>query len=81
MGVKNITKAHAIDVLLQYIGATKEQTIAFGDAKIDIPMLEYCSYGVAMGNGGTEIKEMADYITDTVEKDGLQKAFEKLGLL
>lgn len=81
MGVKNITKAHAIDVLLQYIGATKEQTIAFGDAKIDIPMLEYCSYGVAMGNGGTEIKEMADYITDAVEKDGLQKAFEKLALL
>jgi hydroxymethylpyrimidine pyrophosphatase-like HAD family hydrolase len=27
-----------------------ESTIAFGDAKIDIPMFEYCHIGVAMGN-------------------------------
>ena len=77
----DITKAHAIDELLQYLGAKKEDTIAFGDAKVDIPMLEYCAYGVAMGNGGAEIKEMADYITDDVDCDGLYHAFEKLGLL
>lgn len=80
IGVKNITKAHAIDVLLEHLGASKEQTIAFGDAKIDIPMLEYCAYGVAMGNGGEEIKQMADFVTDDVKQDGLKKAFTKLGL-
>ena len=26
------------------------------DAKIDIPMLDYCHIGVAMGSGGDEIK-------------------------
>lgn len=81
MGVKNITKAHAIEVLLEHLHIDQSQTIAFGDAKIDIPMLSYCAYGVAMGNGGAQIKEMADYITDPVENDGLKNAFEKLNLI
>ena len=81
LGVKDINKAHAIDVLLEYLGAKRSDTIAFGDAKIDIPMLEYCEVGVAMGNGGPEILDMADLVTDDVEADGLYKAFDKLGLL
>ncbi len=81
LGVKGITKANAISSLLAYLGADREDTMAFGDAKIDIPMLEYCAVGVSMGNGGPEIKEMADYITDSVEEDGLYHAFVKFGLI
>lgn len=81
LGVKDITKAHAIDQLLNYLGAKREDTIAFGDAKVDIPMLEYCHIGVAMGNGGNEIKAMADYITDDVDQDGLYHAFVHFGLI
>lgn len=81
LGVKNINKANAIEHLLKYLKADVSDTIAFGDAKVDIPMLEYCAYGVAMGNGGAEIKEIADYITDDVENDGLWKAFKKLSLI
>ena len=81
VGVANITKANAIEVLLKYLGADKKDTIAFGDAKIDIPMLEYCEVGVAVGNGGEEIKAMADFVTDAVEDDGLYNAFKKLNLI
>ena len=81
LGVKDITKANAIEKLLEHLGAKREDTVAFGDAKIDIPMLEYCAVGVAMGSGGEEIKSMADYITDDVDKDGLFKGFEHLGLI
>lgn len=81
LGVKDITKANAIEHLLSYLGADREDTIAFGDAKIDIPMLEYCACGVAMGNGVAEIKKIADYITGDVEQDGLYDAFIKLGLI
>lgn len=81
LGVKDIHKAYAVDVILQHLGANREDTIAFGDAKVDIPMLEACQIGVAMGNGGLEILAMADLITDDVREDGLYKAFEKLGLL
>ena len=81
LGVKDITKANAIEHLLKHLNADSKDTIAFGDAKIDIPMLEYCEVGVAMGSGGAEIKERADFITDDVDKDGLYKAFVKLGLI
>lgn len=81
LGVKDISKAYAIEKLLEYLHADVSDTIAFGDAKIDIPMLEYCAVGVAMGNGGEEIKTMADYVTDDVEQDGLYKAFRHFGLI
>lgn len=81
LGVKNIDKAHAVAVILDYLGADRADTIAFGDAKVDIPMLEACQVGVVMGNGGPEIKEMADMITDDVQADGLYKAFDQLDLL
>ena len=81
LGVRGITKAHAIDELLNHIGGRIEDTIAFGDAKIDIPMFEYCAVGVAMGNGGEEIKAKADFVTDAVADDGLAHAFQRLGLI
>lgn len=81
MGVKNISKKTAVYKLLEYLQADIKDTFAFGDAKIDIPMLECCAVGVAMGNGGEEIKAMADYITDDVENDGLYKAFTHFKLI
>lgn len=81
IALKNINKQTAIETLLHHEGADQKNTIAFGDAKVDIPMLEYCEIGVAMGNGGKEIKEMADFVTDSAEQDGLAKAFAELGLV
>lgn len=81
LGVPDIDKAHAVAVLLQALGADRADTIAFGDSNTDIPMLEYCAYGVAMGNGSPEIRQMADLVTDDVDQDGLWKAFDRLGLL
>lgn len=81
IGVQNISKAHAIQRLLDYLHADVEDTIAFGDAKIDIPMFEYCNYSVCMGSGGAEAKETADYVTDDVTRDGLYKAFQYLKLI
>ena len=81
MGVKDVTKAHAVETLLAHLGAEKADTIAFGDAKVDIPMFEACALGVAMGSGGEEIKTAADYVTTDVDKDGLYNAFVHLGLI
>lgn len=76
-----IDKAVAIDELLNHLHVDVVDTFAFGDAKVDIPMLEHCEIGVAMGNGGPEIKAMADHITDDVDADGLYKAFQHFGLI
>lgn len=81
LGVKDIDKGKAIDILLQHIGASLDDTIAFGDAKVDIPMLEKCAIGVAVESGGDEIKAMADYVTDAVDEDGIYNAFKYLRLI
>ena len=81
MGVKGIDKAHAIQVLLEHLGADISDTVAFGDAKIDIPMFECCGFSVCMGSGGEEAKAAADYVTTDVDDDGLWNAFTHLGLI
>lgn len=81
LALKDIDKAYAMDILLNHLGASPDDAIAFGDAKVDIPMLEHASIGVAMGNGGPEIRAVADYVTDDVEHDGLRNAFSHLGLI
>lgn len=81
LGPTGITKRHAIEVLMEHLGVDFKDTISFGDAKIDLSMFECCAYNVAMGNGGPEIKEAADYITTDVNDDGLYNAFKHLGLI
>lgn len=81
LGVKDINKAYAVDLILDHLDVDRANTIAVGDAKVDIPMLQACQIGVAMGNGGPEILAVADLITDDVGQDGLFKAFETLDLL
>lgn len=81
VALANITKETAIQDLLANENVDPKDTFAFGDAKIDIPMFNICETGVAMGNGGGEIKAAADYITDAAEDDGLYNAFKHFGLI
>lgn len=79
--IKDVSKAHAIDVLLSYLKASPKQTVAFGDAKIDIPMFEYCATSVAMENAGQETKTAADLVTTDVNDDGLWNGFKMIGVI
>ena len=44
-------------------------------------MLRHVGVGVAMGNSNDEVKAAADYVTDTVDNDGVPKALHHFGLL
>ena len=81
LGVPAVTKAHAVTALLEHLGADVADTIAFGDALVDLPMFEICATAVAMGNAPDEVKDAADLITDAVSDDGLAHAFQRLGLI
>ena len=55
------------------LGITPAQTVAFGDAENDIPMLRAAGVGVAMGNAAEAVKAAADAVTDTNNADGIAK--------
>ena len=81
LGVQDITKAFAVNKLCEFLGASPEDCIAFGDAKVDIPMFEACGHSCCMGSGGIEAKEAAEYVTTDVDDDGLYNAFLHFGLI
>ncbi len=74
---KQATKGNAIKFLAKKYGFSVDEVLAIGDQNNDIEMVETAGAGVAMGNGTEQIKEKADFITDTVEKDGFVKAINK----
>ena len=43
-------------------------------------MLKAAGIGVAMGNASETVKASADFVTDTVENDGLCKALKHFGI-
>jgi Cof subfamily protein (haloacid dehalogenase superfamily) len=81
VGPSGITKAHAVAALLQHLHADPADTIAFGDATVDLPMFRACAVGVAMGNASDDLKAVATLVTDDVEDDGLANAFARLHLV
>lgn len=70
-------KSLSVEFLRNYWGLKKEEVLTIGDQNNDIDLVECGGIGIAMGNGTEELKNCADYITDTCENDGFVKAIEK----
>lgn len=73
-----ITKEKAILAVCEACHTEVSEIIAFGDDYADIGMLKLCGIGVAMGNAIQEVKDSADAITLSNEKDGVAVYLEKL---
>lgn len=70
-------KESGIKEYLKLNNIKREETMAFGDGENDIDMLKLVGIGVAMGNAESCVKESADYITNSVDDDGIMEAFKK----
>jgi len=64
-------KAVGVGVLLEKLGLSWEQVVAVGDGENDIGMLARAGMGVAMGNARDHVKNAANYVTGSVEADGV----------
>lgn len=78
---KGNTKAHGIKVIADYCGIPMTDTVAFGDGGNDVPMLIEAGIGVAMGNAADDVKKQADYVTTSVDDNGIRNALVDLGLI
>lgn len=68
-GIKEYLKKNNIE---------QSETMAFGDGENDIDMLEFVQIGIAMGNASDNVKKYADFVTDSVDEDGIEKALKEL---
>lgn len=66
-GIERMAKRHNLDL---------SKTIAFGDGGNDISMIQGCKIGVAMGNSNDNVKEIADYVTTSVDENGIWNALK-----
>lgn len=64
-------KGRALQSLCRYLHIPLEQSVAFGDGRNDIPLLQAAGIGVAMGNAVPEVKEASDAVTLTNMEDGI----------
>ena len=75
-----VDKGTAINEVARLLGIRTRQIIAAGDSYNDLPLLEACGLGIAMGNAASELKAAADYVAPSVDDDGLAVAIEEFVL-
>ncbi|ABQ14279.1 HAD family hydrolase [Dichelobacter nodosus] len=75
------SKARGVFDICQALSWLPEETMAFGDGVNDIEMLQAVGIGVAMGDAGDELKAVADYVTGTVEENGILQALQHYKIL
>ncbi|CUB11011.1 Sugar phosphatase YidA [Bacillus cereus] len=76
-----VSKLTAIQKVLDYLNICKSEAVAFGDGRNDIEMLQYVGLGIAMGNGGEELKTRADFVTKKASEGGILFALEKFHIV
>lgn len=74
-------KVYGMERLLDHFCLSRQEIMAFGDGENDREMLSYAAIGIAMGNAREETKAAADYVTDHIDRDGIEKALGHFDLL
>lgn len=78
---KGCSKASAMEFLADELGISMKDTAALGDSSNDIPMLRRAYIAIAMGNATEDVKAEADYVTTSLEEDGVWNALKWLGVI
>ena len=76
-----VDKGSGIGAALEHLGHGLAGTYAFGDSENDLPMARSVETFVAMGNALPAVRDRADYVTLSVERDGVPAALEHFGLI
>ena len=70
-------KWNAIKAVSDFYNINTDMLVAFGDDKNDLEMIKNCGIGVAVKNALDEVKNVAKYICETNNNDGVAKWLEK----
>ena len=78
---RECTKREGIQSVLDALDPNHGTVYGIGDASNDISLMNAVDVGIAMGNAPDYLKKRADYVTDSVDHDGVIKALEHFGLV
>lgn len=78
---KDSDKSKGILAVCEHFGWGPENVMCLGDALNDVEMLSIAGIAVAMGNGRSEAKAIANFVTDDIDNDGWAKAIKYFGLI
>ena len=74
--VKGSDKGLGVQKILEHFQIDPSEAMTFGDGGNDIPMFKDVAVGVAMGNAVDSVKQAADYVTTSVDEDGVYRALK-----
>ena len=74
-------KGEGVLAMAAYLGFDPKYTMAFGDGGNDTSMIRTAGIGVAMGNAIDDLKKEADFVTTSVDEDGILNALRHYGLI
>lgn len=78
---KGINKMKGIERMAKQYNLDLSKTMAFGDGGNDIPMIQGCKIGVAMGNSKENVQQAADFVTTSADEDGIWNALKHYGII
>jgi Cof subfamily protein (haloacid dehalogenase superfamily) len=76
-----VSKLTAIKKILEHLNISRSEAIAFGDGGNDVEMIEYVGLGIAMGNGGDELRKRADFVTKKASEGGIAFALKECKII
>ena len=77
ISLQEVDKYNALQFLQKKLNIKNEETIAIGDNMNDKKMIQKAGMGIAMKQSCPAIIEVADYVTEGNNEDGVAKALEK----
>ncbi len=74
-------KGKGLEAMTDFLGININETMAFGDGGNDVAILRRAGIGVAMGNAGEPARQVADFITTSVDDNGVWNALKHFGVI
>lgn len=71
-------KGNALTAIMKKYGIDRSEAMVFGDYLNDYSLLQACDESYCMANGHEKVKEIAKYIAESNDEDGVMKILRKL---
>ena len=75
---KGVSKASGLKKIVEKVGCSMDEVMAFGDAQNDLDMIREAGIGVAMGNAMADVKRAADYVCGTNNDNGIGETINRV---